>query len=384
MRSTVLSLLAACLPVAWAGPVAARQAFEVDPNTTKYCTWYHDVIEGDTCEFILASWEISLETFMRWNPSITAGCGNVQVNHSYCIEAIGEPAQASTTTTSKPPAATATAPPTTTKPSTTAAPTQPPTPGTSTGANGVATPLPVRAGMTTNCRRFYKVQPGDTCDAIIAAAGIYGPNFYIWNPEVKEDCSGLWAGYYCCLQNVAGPSITLTPAVPSTTTAPPPTTPTGNGVTTPLPIQSGMTTNCRRFYKVQPGDTCDAIIAASGIYGPNFYIWNPAARSDCSGLWANTFCCIGNTVGPSITLRPPTPTTTTKPPAGNGVATPTPFQVGMVSNCKSFYLVRSGDTCSSIASARGISVNNFIRWNPAVGAGCTGMWANTWACVGLI
>ncbi|KAH7039792.1 uncharacterized protein B0I36DRAFT_309348 [Microdochium trichocladiopsis] len=145
-----------------------------------------------------------------------------------------------------------------------------------------------------------------------------------------------------------------------------------------------MTTNYRRFYKVQPGDTCNTIIAAAGIYGPNFYIWNPAARSDCSGLWANTFCYIGNTVGPSITLRPPTPTTTTKPPAGNGVATPTPFQVGMVSNCKSFYLVRSGDTCSSIASARGISVNNFIRWNPAVGAGCTGMWANTWACVGLI
>ncbi|KAH7028764.1 uncharacterized protein B0I36DRAFT_245776 [Microdochium trichocladiopsis] len=355
MKSSVACLLATTLPFTWANPLVARQAFELDPKTTPYCTWYYDTAEGDDCQSVLSSWGVTMEQFRRWNPSIGANCGNFLPQHSYCIEA----------STTKPPS-----------PSTSAATTTKSPGSTTTGANGVATPLPIREHMTTNCRRFYKVNKGDTCEAIITAAGIYGPNFYIWNPDVMQDCSGLWADTYVCLQNVAGPSITLKPTTSTTTT------PTGNGVVTPTPFQVGMTSNCRRFYYVQKGDTCQAIINAAGIYGPNFYIWNPAVKEDCSGLWANTYACIGNKEGPSVTIRPPTPTPTKT--AGNGVATPTPIQPGMVSNCKSFYLVEKGDTCSNVAAARGITVANFIKWNPAVGTNCAGMWADTWACVGLI
>ncbi|KXJ84880.1 hypothetical protein Micbo1qcDRAFT_154597 [Microdochium bolleyi] len=315
---------------------------------------------------------------MRWNPSITAGCGNLQLNRSYCVEAVGEPALPSMT---KPPATTITTPPSTQQP--------PPTetespPSSSIGPNGVATPLPIREGMTWNCRRFYKAQKGDSCEAIIAAAGIYFPYFYMWNPTVGEDCSGLWSDTFFCIQNIEGPPIT--PTRPPTTTIAQ-LTPTGNGVTTPLPIQTGMTTNCQRFYKVQKGDTCDAIITAAGISGASFYAWNAAVKNDCSGLWSDTYCCIGTNAGPSITLKPPTPTTTTTTttkPAGNGVATPTPIQTGMVTNCRIFHFVKSGETCATIASARAITVQNFVRWNPAIGPSCTRMWANTWACVGLL
>ena len=38
---------------------------------------------------------------------------------------------------------------------------------------------------------------------------------------------------------------------------------------------------------------------------------------------------------------------------------------GMTKNCKSFYFVKSGDSCSKIASAQKITVQQFISWNPA-------------------
>ena len=46
---------------------------------------------------------------------------------------------------------------------------------------------------------------------------------------------------------------------------------------------------------------------------------------------------------PTTSARSPEATTTA--PAGNGIATPTPIQADMVSNCKSFYLVVAGDQC---------------------------------------
>ncbi|GAW24990.1 hypothetical protein ANO14919_145880 [Xylariales sp. No.14919] len=57
------------------------------------------------------------------------------------------------------------------------------------------------------------------------------------------------------------------------------------------------------------------------------------------------------------------PTTTTAPTTttslGNGIATPTPYRPSMVSDCDEFHLVNNGDTCTSIASNRGISLANF-------------------------
>lgn len=64
------------------------------------------------------------------------------------------------------------------------------------------------------------------------------------------------------------------------------------------------------------------------------------------------------------------------PPPGTAVATPSPFQTGMVGNCTNFYLVVSGDTCSSIATAAGISLSDFYTWNPAVGTSCATLFLN--------
>lgn len=229
--------------------------------------------------------------------------------------------------------------------------------------------------MISDCDAFYFVQAGDTCTTIASKNGISLAQFVLWNPAAKSDCSGLWAEVYACVSIIGH-----TPAKP--TTAPATTTKALNGITTPTPVQDGMVANCDAFYLVQSGDTCATISSKKGITLSQFVAWNPAAKSDCSGLWANTYACV-SIVGHS----PPTSTTakpTTTAKTGNGVSTPTPIQTGMVTNCKTFYLVRSGDTCSTIATAQKITVAKFIAWNPAAKADCGGLWANTYACIATL
>ena len=67
---------------------------------------------------------------------------------------------------------------------------------------------------------------------------------------------------------------------------------------------------------------------------------------------------------------------------GTAVSTPTPFQTGMVAGCTQFHLVVANDTCSSIASAAGISLSDFYTWNPAVGSSCASLDVADNVCVG--
>lgn len=56
----------------------------------------------------------------------------------------------------------------------------------------------------------------------------------------------------------------------------------------------------------------------------------------------------------------------------------------MIDYCNKFVLVRPGDLCLAISSNAGISLDHFLKWNPSAGADCTGLWANTYACIGAI
>lgn len=79
-----------------------------------------------------------------------------------------------------------------------------------------------------------------------------------------------------------------------------------------------------------------------------------------------------------------TTTSATTTAAGNGVATPTPIREGTVSNCSKFYFVKEGDECGRIATANGITLAQFVAWNPTVGSTCGGLWTNVYVCVALI
>jgi purine nucleoside permease len=132
--------------------------------------------------------------------------------------------------------------------------------------------------MVSNCNKFVKVNPGDTCDAIAFWNGVAGTEWVkLWNAGVGSDCRTLQADTYVCIGVVGG-----TPTQP------------GNGITTPQPAHPGMVSNCNKFVKVNPGDTCDAIAFWNGVAGTEWVkLWNAGVGSDCRTLQADTYACIG-------------------------------------------------------------------------------------------
>jgi LysM repeat protein len=110
--------------------------------------------------------------------------------------------------------------------------------------------------------------------------------------------------------------------------------------------------------------------------------WNPVtAKDDCKYLQVDQFLCVGIIGGSTV---PTTTSTTPSSTSPNGIATPTPTQPGMVSNCKAFYLVKSGETCTTVANENGITVAQVEAWNPGAGSDCRLLQANAWACVGVL
>jgi hypothetical protein len=188
---------------------------------------------------------------------------------------------------------------------------------------------------------------------------------------------------YCIEENFGIPP-TTTSSPPSSTTPPTTTTSSPNGITTPTPIQPGMTSNCNQFYYVVESDSCWAISNKYGISLNDFYSWNPYVNQssiECGNLWPNYYVCVQIIGGHSTTTTPP-PTTTTPT---NGITTPTPHQTGMVTNCNKFYQYNTADGyCGDIVSKYGITLNQFYTWNPAVGTGCGYLFANWWYCIGVI
>ncbi|KAF3903844.1 hypothetical protein ABW20_dc0100423 [Dactylellina cionopaga] len=311
------------------GPVAPGPTQDgQDPN----CVQWEYVSTGQNCANVLAKYSsLTLNDLVKWNPAIGDDCTGLWANTWICVYVKGW------------------VPPTTTKKPTTTAP-----------QNGITTPTPTQAGMVGNCNKFYLVKPGEACNSIATTANIPLSLLYKWNQALNSDCSGLWANVYICIGTTD-----FKPTPPTTTSA-------NNGVSTPTPIQNGMVQNCNKFYNVKPGDSCDPISRNNGISLEDFYKWNPTVNKDCSGLWTNYFVCVG------VIGSKPTPTQ-----PGNGIATPTPIQTGMIGTCKKFHFVQPGETCAVIQKKYGVSIQLLFRWNQAIGADCQGMWAKTYLCVGV-
>lgn len=102
--------------------------------------------------------------------------------------------------------------------------------------------------------------------------------------------------------------------------------------------------NCTAFYFAIRDDTCAKIVSRDGTFtAQNFVSWNTAVGDDCSGLWADTYYCIG--VPGTPTTHPAT--STTKPTTtGNGVSTPLPTQPVMITNCNKSHYTTKGVSCS--------------------------------------
>ncbi|KAL3299534.1 LysM domain-containing protein [Colletotrichum asianum] len=158
----------------------------------------------------------------------------------------------------------------------------PPTTTTTSAGNGISTPLSTQPVMVNNCDRFYFVQSGDSCAQIASNHGISVTELATWNNVGGAACGGLWANVYVCVRVIGATPATAVPAPPAP----------GNGVSTPVPTQPGMVGNCDRFYFVESGDTCVAIVSRYGITLTQFTTWNNVVGSGCGGLWANVWVCV--------------------------------------------------------------------------------------------
>ncbi|KEY65064.1 hypothetical protein S7711_09857 [Stachybotrys chartarum IBT 7711] len=361
LAALATSVLAEPVPQPWkpiqtAAPIERRQEAPDD------CTFFEaPASPQEDCAYFAARWGISVQDFINWNPSVGADCTGIVIGQEYCVERNwGIPEETTTTTTTT----------TTTIPFT----------RTTTVPTGSHRPSPTQPGLIESCTAFYMAVSGDTCDSIVARYGTFTlVQFRTWNPAVGSECRSLWAETYYCVGIPGTPT-----SRPSTTTR---TTATTTGVIRPSPTQSGLIESCVAFYMAVSGDTCDSIVARYGTFTlVQFRTWNPAVGSECRSLWAETYYCLGIPGTPTTSIRPTTtstrPTSTTT--RGNGIATPSPTQPNIVNNCNRFYLVQPDETCQQIAARNGITLQRFNTWNPSVGSSCSGLWANTYACVSII
>lgn len=165
---------------------------------------------------------------------------------------------------------------------------------------------------------------------------------------------------------------------PPSTNKPATSTPAGSS-----PTQSGIIKTCNRWHKAGSGDTCVKIVDKYGTFTlMQFLSWNPAVGSDCTGLWANYYYCIGV---PGTPTTRPTTATTTRPTSITAPAGPSPTQSGIIKTCNKWHKAVSGESCHVIATKyKTFTVEQFIKWNPAVKADCSALWVGYYYCIGKI
>ncbi|KAL6399532.1 Peptidoglycan-binding lysin domain [Ilyonectria robusta] len=178
-------------------------------------------------------------------------------------------------------------------------------------------PSPRAAGEIENCTTWYAPDSYDSCESVLAFTWLEFDDLYHMNPSIKSDCSGLTLGTYYCIStnedgSPPGEDDSSNPSVKTdctgleakvyvcigikaaaTTVDKTTSTTSGNSGSTPSPVQDSIVSDCKDFYFVQADDGCWAIANTNGIDLADFYEWNPAVKSDCSGLQANVYVCIG-------------------------------------------------------------------------------------------
>ncbi|KAK6340018.1 hypothetical protein TWF730_001795 [Orbilia blumenaviensis] len=143
-----------------------------------------------------------------------------------------------------------------------------------------------------------------------------------------------------------------------------------------------VSSGCSLWLTAVEGDTCDGILVASDITLEQLIEWNPSLEDGiCDELLVpDTNYCVGH--GQE---RMPLPDPTTpSPPNENAISTPAPIQQGMIKSCTNFHFVEPGQGCFDIIPMYDdLTIDQLYAWNPAIGKGCTTMWAETYICVGV-
>lgn len=276
------------------GTTVAPVPTDVVNGTNTCCARYYHISPSDTCSSITIMMGISLRDFYFLNPEVNStNCSNLLAGYLYCVRAVGDirtyPGYGGGATTSRPACLSggsialsclATTPvPTDTYWSFPA----PWAPTTMMSNFSTPTSLPLAPGMSPNCCRYDRYSAPrsnrkpkfdlNSCNYIAWFSGITIDQLIQWNPSLSYNVSNpstctLQQGYRYCVRASKPNSSSRTPTSTSstqTTPPPPPQTTTAspttsastgnNGISTPLPIQPNITSDCTTFYHVQPGDS---------------------------------------------------------------------------------------------------------------------------------
>ena len=323
---------------------------------------------NDTCKSIASDAGITTTQLLSWNPSIDAGCDNLekQLDTYICISKPGP----------------AYDPPTTSFPAISSA--------TS------AAPMPTNAaqGSRTECGRWYDVYPGDYCNKVILKFGISLPDFLFLNPDVNSNCTNLYAhesycvapvgdisdypdapGYVAPISSDSGPVVAFSDL--PTAGYMPTTTTTSSAV---LPLATGTRSDCAVYINGNLTTNCGTITFLYGVSIEDFLTWNPSLGTDvnactipsegrfCASLWDVDDTEPTSVV--SIDVPKATQVCSHDFLLSRGCVANT-FKSGITPKCSKFAILQKGDTCQSFVDGWTVSFDQFYEWNPAVKSDCS-------------
>ncbi|KAF5546406.1 hypothetical protein FPHYL_10499 [Fusarium phyllophilum] len=390
----------------------------VHPGQPSNCVAWHTVKEGDDCETVPRSYYVTKEEFLAWNPAVSKDClTNFWLKYAYCVKIDGATAiytTAKSTTTSKTILSTTHSnrdtSVSTTKASSTKVISSTTTPGQTVSGttsesvittalnttysvrNPVSTwnittpttdvtwpPKATQSGQPKDCNKWHLVRGRQSCRDVLSTHSSFmkKEDFFKWNPEVHEDCSGLFVGYWYCVgvkSNSTGnlewetSTPPFTPPSEPTSHKPTKLTPAGSEFT-PTPTHGPLPTDCVNYHQAEADESCRDILKTYNYLSKDqFFKYNPVLEKNCDGLWKGNWYCVG--VKSELPM-PPTVTTT-----------PSDVPSGSPKDCKAWYYTTGGETCGQLANMFGtFNVKEFIAMNPSVLDDCDDIQDDTWYCV---
>ncbi|KAJ6096606.1 hypothetical protein N7486_007352 [Penicillium sp. IBT 16267x] len=238
--------------------------------------------------------------------------------------------------------------------------------------------------LPLTCNEVYAVEANDTCSSVAVSYYTTTSNIINWNSQLNSNCSNLvspdpyWGSVLC----VSAPGGTYTGQALNTTSSSGTTNPVDPpvGVT----VAAGSTLDCGAWFvnEASLAYNCSDICLDNSIAIHLFVDANPSLNY--------TTCDDDLVTGDAYCIDPldgweDYNSTATANSTVTAAASPTwPVQTGIASDCNAYYEAQSGDTCDTIIAEFGITLAQFIAWNPAVSSNCTsGLWVEEDYCVGV-
>ncbi|EFR00591.1 hypothetical protein MGYG_03596 [Nannizzia gypsea CBS 118893] len=363
--------------------------FSVDPKVHKGCTSWINVVDAAgklTCDAFLDTINVAKRQFIFWNPQLNGDCSNIQSKASYCAFL---PSHATKQARQRPPPG-----PNGPKPLPPGlfqdgfelgnrnrkrsepypakkwdgphGPKEGPPPGWKLGGNGghgkkLVAKSPMATGMPSHTMMMKHIGTG------MPEPRSEPPFMPPHIPNLPNEMTNNRAAY---------------PTTMTTELRPPAATNTKRDANVPASTPSPVSIpilGCKQFHTVKAGDTCSTVVKQyPGLRLSELLKLNPNLGPACPALPANTRICV---------RRDPRTGSLNTPSAAVDIHSrdvqdwPSPTKPGTNPGCKSFELIKKGDTCVGVCRKHHIVPEMLIRWNPAVGRDCEMLEVGYYVCV---